>query len=45
MLSEPVTLNDMVEVADDKSATRIHLAMEVRRGTLPPHEALSRLTG
>jgi len=45
VLSEPVTLNDMVEVADDESATRIHLAMEVRRGTLPPHEALSRLTG
>ncbi len=44
-LSEPVTLNDMVRVADDDAVARIQVAMDVRRGTVKLDEALTRLAG
>jgi hypothetical protein len=44
-LSEPVTLSDMVRLVDDDAVARIQVAMDVRRGTVQPDEALTRLTG
>jgi hypothetical protein len=44
-LSEPVTLNDMVRLHDDDAVARIHVAMDVRRGTVQLDEALTRLAG
>jgi hypothetical protein len=44
-LSEPVTLSDMVRLADDDAVARIQVAMDVRRGTVEPDEALTRLAG
>jgi hypothetical protein len=44
-LSEPVTLNDMVQLLDDEEVERIHIAMDVRRGRVRLDEALTRLAG
>jgi hypothetical protein len=44
-LSEPVTLKDMVRLADDDAVARIQVAMDVRRGTVQLDEALTRLAG
>jgi hypothetical protein len=44
-LSEPVTLNDMVRIANDEAVARIQVAMDVRRGTVKLDEALTRLAG
>jgi hypothetical protein len=43
-LSEPVTLTDMVRAGDDDAVARIHVAMDVHRGTVGLDEALTRLT-
>jgi len=44
-LSEPVTLNDMVRLLDDDQVERVHVAVDVRRGTVRLDEALTRLAG
>jgi len=44
-LDDPVTLTDMVRIVDDDTVARIHVAMDVHRGTVDLDEALTRLTG
>jgi len=44
-LNDPVTLTDMVRIVDDDTVARIHVAMDVHRGTVDLDEALTRLTG
>jgi hypothetical protein len=43
VLSEPVTLQDVVRHLDDDEVERIRVAMQIRRGRLEPEEGLTRL--
>lgn len=43
VLSEPVTLHDMVQLLDDDEVRRIQLAISVRRGRVQPNDALTQL--